>query len=167
MRLARLLLISGLAARAVADAAADDDSPSRWSFRALTGIGRDDGAAAADAAAAAALVKDVLSPRLIIPGTLTGQRDAAVAAAGGNKAKNIYPAEFFTGSHPYIVRLLKMASEGDTLAYADLGNYYAQSDAARSVGMTVNMTLAMEYWRTGADQGDAVCQRAETRRNWY
>ena len=48
MRLARLLLISGLAARAVADAAADDDSPSRWSFRALTGIGRDDGAAAAD-----------------------------------------------------------------------------------------------------------------------
>ena len=51
MRLARLLLISGLAARAVADAAADDDSPSRWSFRALTGIGRDDGAAAADAAA--------------------------------------------------------------------------------------------------------------------
>ncbi len=51
MRLARLLLITGLAARAVADAAADDDSPSRWSFRALTGIGRDDGAAAADAAA--------------------------------------------------------------------------------------------------------------------
>ena len=50
MRLARLLLISGLAARAVAGAAADDVSPSRWSFRALTGFGRDDGAPAADVA---------------------------------------------------------------------------------------------------------------------
>ena len=123
MRLARLLLISALAARAVADAAADDDSPSRWSFRALTGIGRDDGAPAAVAAADAASVKDdSTSPRLIIPGTLTGRRDAAVAAAGGNKAKQMHRAEFFTGSHPYIVRLLKMASEGDTLAFADLGN---------------------------------------------
>ena len=47
MRLARLLLISALAARAVADAAAPaDEDPSRWSLRALTG-GRYDAAAAA------------------------------------------------------------------------------------------------------------------------
>jgi hypothetical protein len=45
------LVFSALAARAGAEAAADGDSPSRWSFRALTGIGRDDGAAAAAAAA--------------------------------------------------------------------------------------------------------------------
>ena len=66
MRLARLLLISGLAARAVADAAADGDSPSRWSFRALTGIGRDDGAPAAAAAAAAdaASTQNVANVRL-------------------------------------------------------------------------------------------------------
>ena len=44
-------MFSALAARAVADAAADDDSPPRWSFRALTGIGRDDGTPAAAAPA--------------------------------------------------------------------------------------------------------------------
>jgi len=47
MRLARLLVFSALAARAVADAAAAaDEDPSRWSLRALTG-GRYDAAAAA------------------------------------------------------------------------------------------------------------------------
>ena len=48
MRLARLLVFSALAARAVADAAAADEDPSRWSLRALTGIGRDDDAPAAE-----------------------------------------------------------------------------------------------------------------------
>ena len=46
MRLARLLVFSALAARAGGEAAADYDSPSRWSIRALTG-GRYDAAAAA------------------------------------------------------------------------------------------------------------------------
>ena len=52
MRLARLLVFSALAARAGAEAAADGDSPSRWSIYALTG-GRYDAPTAAAAADAA------------------------------------------------------------------------------------------------------------------
>jgi len=55
------LVFSALAARAGVEAAADGDSPSRWSFRALTGIGRDDGAPAAVAPTEAAEAGSLLT----------------------------------------------------------------------------------------------------------
>ena len=63
MRLARLLLISGLAARAVADGrpAADED-PYRWSLRALTGGRYDATARPADAASPTRNVTNVHEP---------------------------------------------------------------------------------------------------------
>ena len=56
-------MFSAFAARAVADAAADDDSPSRWSIYALTG-GRYDAPTAAAVADAASPTRNVTNVQL-------------------------------------------------------------------------------------------------------
>jgi NADPH-dependent 2,4-dienoyl-CoA reductase/sulfur reductase-like enzyme len=111
------LVFSALAARAGADAAAGGGSPARWSIRALTGVGRDDGAPVAVAPTEAAEAGSLLT----IPGTLTGRRDKAVIATGGAAAlvaaaeerKWRWRSWSHPTAHPYIAELL-MAADGNT-----------------------------------------------------
>lgn len=50
------------------------------------------------------------------------------------------------------------ANNGNGRAFHDLGQIYAAPQLAQQFGIEVDQRQAVEYWRRGADLGDALCQ---------
>ena len=58
----------------------------------------------------------------------------------------------------FLAHLREEANNGNGRALHDLGQIYAAPELAQQFGIEVDQRQAVEYWRRGADLGDALCQ---------
>ena len=58
----------------------------------------------------------------------------------------------------FLAHLREEANNGNGEALHDLGQIYAAPQLAQQFGIEVDQRQAVEYWRRGADLGNALCQ---------
>ena len=58
----------------------------------------------------------------------------------------------------FLAHLREEANNGNGRALHDLGQIYAAPQLAQQFGIEVDQRQAVEYWRRGADLGNALCQ---------
>ena len=69
-----------------------------------------------------------------------------------------YQAVSMNDPQGFLAHLREEANNGNGEALHDLGQIYAAPQLAQQFGIEVDQRQAVEYWRRGADLGDALCQ---------